>query len=217
VNRKPSRNIQVFIKQLKHPVFTTQQLCALSGKSASTVTQALNRLEKQGLILKVYRGIWAEAAGGQISPFSLVPFLLPRQRSYVSFITALHLYGIVEQIPQVITLASTSHTRKVRTKLGVFSIHHITPRFFSGFDWYQNKGDFLIAEPEKALVDSLYLSAYKKRQFGYFPELHFPRSFSFRKAREWTGRIPNKKVRTYVQRRLTEIVVGGTVRNDIIT
>ena len=66
-------------------------------------------------------------------------------------------------------------------------------------------GKFLIAEPEKALVDCLYLSAQKKKQFGHFPELSFPKSFSFKKARGWAGEIPDKRLRASVLGKLRAI------------
>lgn len=200
------QSILVFIKQLHRPVFTTHELAALSGKSLSAATQALNFLQKQGLIFKIYRGIWAESANERLSPYAVIPFLLPRHRAYVSFISALHLYGMIEQIPQTITLASTSHTKIIHTKIGTFSIHQITPLFFDGFSWYKETGSFLIAEPEKALVDSLYLSACKKKQFGYFPELHFPKSFSFKKMTEWVKKIPDSKISSYVREKLDIIL-----------
>jgi predicted transcriptional regulator of viral defense system len=169
------------------------------------VTQALNYLARQGLIFKVYRGVWAEAGAARVSPYMVVPFLFPRQRAYVSFVSALHLHGIIEQIPQVITLASTLHTKTLKTTVGVFGVHRIAPYFFKGFDWYKGSGSFLIAEPEKALVDSLYLSACRKRQFGYFPELHFPKTFSFRKADGWAKTIANAMVRINVRRKLADL------------
>ncbi len=202
----PKRDILIFIKQLHRPVFTTYELTVSSGKSLSATTQALNYLERQGLIFKVCRGIWAEVGKEHISPYTVISFLLPRHRAYLSFISALHLYGIIEQIPQVITLASTSHTKTIHTKLGTFAIHQLAPLFFKGFDWYKKEGSFLIAEPEKALVDSLYLSAFKKKQFGYFPELHFPRSFSFKKARDLAKAIPNVKICLNVQKKLDTLL-----------
>ena len=192
----------VFIKKLGRPVFTSHELVAISGKSRPTVTQCLTRLMKQGLLIKIYRGVWAEPAPRSISPFEIIPYLFPRQRVYVSFVSALHLHGIVEQIPQVMTLASLSHTRTIRTQAGVFSVHQITSSFFDGFDWYKDDGRFLVAAPEKALIDSLYLSSRKKKQFGHFPELRFPSTFSFKKARRWAERIPEKKIRLYVLQKL---------------
>ncbi|MCM8831838.1 MAG: hypothetical protein NC918_06580 [Candidatus Omnitrophica bacterium] len=200
----PRQSMLVFIKKLGRPIFTTSELSSISGRSSSCVTQALNLLEKQGLIFKIYRGIWAQTQDFRISPYSVIPFLFFHQRVYVSFLSALHLYGIIEQIPQVITLASTAHTKKLRTKIGTFSLHRIAPSFFDGFGWYKGEGNFLIAEQEKALVDCLYLSAYRKKQFGYFPELHFSKSFSFKKAKNWIKKIRNSKIATYVEKKIDE-------------
>lgn len=196
------KSILFSIKELNRTVFTTNELAAFSGKSLSCTTQALNFLQKEGVIQKLYRGIWAEAIGQKLSPYAVIPFLFPRHRAYLSFISALHLYGVIEQIPQEITLASTAHTKNLRTKIGTFSIHHISSSFFDGFVWYKGKSNFLIAEPEKALVDCLYLSAFRKKQFAYFPELHFPESFSLEKAKAWVKKIHSGKVRVYVQKKL---------------
>lgn len=206
----PKQSIFVAIKQLKRPVFTTHEIKSLTGSSLSSTTQALNLLCKKGLIFKISRGIWGEAGNERLSPYTVIPYLLPAHRAYVSFISALHLYGIIEQIPQVITLASTAHTKKIHTKVGAFLIHQISPRFFRGFDWYRGDGNFLIAEPEKALVDCLYLSVRKKKQFSYFPELHFPKLFNFNKARGWAKKIPDHKISHAVIKKLDKIKkIGG--------
>jgi hypothetical protein len=85
-------------------------------------------------------------------------------------------------------------------------VHKLSPKFFSGFGWYKGEGSFLIAQPEKALIDSLYLSACKKKQFGHFPELHFPKTFSFKKARDFARFIPNSNIRSYVLNKLKALV-----------
>ena len=194
------------IKKLGKEIFTTHELSSASGKSLSATTQSLNSLAREGVLVKIYRGVWAVRFGAQaISLYAVIPYLFPMHRVYVSFISALHLHGIIEHIPQVTTLASTTHARTVRTSVGVFYAHHIAPSFFTGFDWYKGSGSFLIAEPEKALVDSLYLSAYKKKRFGRFPELHFPDSFSFKKAKAWADEITTPKTRAHVNGRLADI------------
>ncbi len=204
------KSVLVSIKELNRPVFTTNELAAFSGKSLSATTQALNFLQREGLIQKLYRGIWADAIGTRFSPYTVIPFLFSKHRAYVSFLSALHLYGIVGQIPQEITLASTAHTKSIRTKAGTFSVHHISASFFYGFGWYKEEGNsFLIAEPEKALIDCLYLSAFRKKQFGYFPELHFPKSFSFKRTKEWIKRISASKVRVYVQKKSDTLLSAG--------
>jgi len=199
------KSILTFIKKLNRPVFTTREAAILSGSSLSNASKMLRTLERRGLVLKVTRGIWAETENEKLSPYSIIPLLLPKNRTYVSFISALHLHGIIEQIPQEITLASIVHTKKIKTKLGMLSIHRISPPLFDGFDWYRGEGSFLIAEPEKALFDSIYLSTRKKKQFGYFPELNFTSSFSFKKVAKWIDKIPEKRIRSSVEKKLKEI------------
>lgn len=189
------------IMGLGRPVFSARELSAISGKSPSTVSQGLAFLAGQGLVVKVAHGVWA--AGGAIpGPYAVIAHILPRQRAYVSFTSALHLHGVIEQIPQVITLASVAHSREIKTVAGVFAVHHLAPSFFSGFGWREGAGGFLLAEPEKALVDCLYISAFRKRQFSYFPELRFPASFSFKKANGWIDAIKSRKAALHARRRL---------------
>ncbi len=199
------KSILSYIKMLRRPVFTTFELATISGKSLSTTTQALNYLQSQGVIFKIYRGVWGEVGSDHISAYTVIPFLFPRTRAYVSFISALHLHGIIEQIPQVITLASTTHTKTIKTSIATYVVHRIAPSFFDGFAWYKGTERFLIAEPEKALVDSLYLSGRKIKQFSHFPELHFSKSFSFKRAQKWIRRIDDPGIRVYVQKKLDEI------------
>jgi len=194
----PQNNIMGIIRRIRRPVFTTRELSALSRKSLSSTTQGLETLVRQGLVVKLRRGLWGDAGNDRLSAYAIVPFLSPGHRAYVSFLSALHLHGLVEQIPRVVTVASTAHTKTVVTSLGTFHVHRIVPSFFKGFDRHGRNGDFLIASPEKALVDCLYLSAHRKNQYGHFPELHFPRSFSFRRAKAWAKAIPSLRARKMV-------------------
>lgn len=201
------KSVISYIKKLGHPVFTTFELTQISGKSQSAVTQALNYLQREGVILKIYRGIWCEV-GSDISVYTIIPFLFSRGRAYVSFISALHLHGIIEQVPQVVTLAATCHTKTIKTAIATYVVHRIAPSFFDGFSWYKGTGSFLIADPEKALIDCLYLSARKKKEFGHFPELYISKTFRFTKLDEWIKRINDLRIRTYVQKKLLEIREG---------
>jgi len=198
-------SILKYIKKINRSVFTTREVYMLSGKSLSSVVQGLNHLATLGALVKIRRGVWAEPSVDPISPLRITPYLLSDQRIYCSFVSALHLCGIIEQIPQVIFCATLAHTQIFRTAVGVFSIHRIAPDFFFGFDWYKQSGDFLIAEPEKALLDCLYLSGRKGNRFTYFPELHFPPSFSFSKAHRWAEMIHSPQLRNHTIKKLHEI------------
>jgi predicted transcriptional regulator of viral defense system len=199
MSREP---ILKYVKKLGSAVFTTREIYAVSGKSLSGVVQGLSHLIKQGALVKIRRGVWAESSPDPISPFRIIPFLPSGQRTYLSFLSALHLHGIIGQIPQTISCASLAHTHVYKTAVGTFSMHRISPDFFFGFDWYKQTGDFLVAAPEKAFLDCLYLSGRKGNQFKHFPELDFPHSFSFTKARKWAGMIKDQRLRGFVLERL---------------
>lgn len=199
------RTVMQTLQTIGRPVFATREIAALRSGSLSSTSQTLANLERQGIVRRVIRGIWCLPDHPRFSPYLAVPFLLPRHRAYVSFLSALHLHGIVGQIPQVIYVATTGRGRAVKTSLGTFSFHQLAGGFFHGFDWYGKHTDFLIASPEKALIDSLYLSGRKGKKFGFFPELSFGPRFSFREASHIADSIPDRKIRGYVLRRLAEI------------
>jgi len=160
-------------KIFKKRIFTTHEASWSQESPLSAVTQALTHLEREGVINKICRGVWAREEAWSARSLHSHAVSIPRDRAYVSFISALHLHGIVEQIPQVITLASTAHAATIKTKVGVFQIHRIAPSFFAGFGWYKENGSFLIAEPEKALVDCLYFRRIRRNS------LHISQSWIF--------------------------------------
>jgi predicted transcriptional regulator of viral defense system len=110
----------------------------------------------------------------------------------------MHLHGLIDQIPQVIFVATIGRSKLTRTRFGTYSFHRLQPSLFDGFEWNRGGTNFLIANPEKALVDSLYLSSRRGRRFRYFPELNLGPEFSFSKARQWAKRIPYSSIQSYV-------------------
>jgi predicted transcriptional regulator of viral defense system len=163
-------------------------------------------MEGRGLVKKVTRGVWCTPEDSRFSIYSLVPFLAGGHRAYVSLISALHLHDLIEQIPEVIFAVTTGHSRMRTTTLGTFSYHRVHPHFFAGFEWYENRQEFLIATPEKALVDALYLSSRKGKRFRFFPEINLGAGFSFKHAREWAERIEHDLwTREYVMRKLDDL------------
>lgn len=192
------------LRELGRPVFTTREVAAIRGASVAATSQTLRRLETDGRVVRVARGVWCDPEDPGFTPFALVHALAGIHPAYVSFVSALHLHGIVEQIPQVVYAATTGHTARRRTPVGTYSFHRIEPRFFDGYDWYRGGHDFLIATPEKALIDSLYLASRKGNRFGSFPELDLT-ALRFEGAEDWIERIPYERIRKHVTRRFQEI------------
>ncbi len=196
------------IQAIGRPVFTSREIAALRGSSVSAAGRVLKRMARQGLLIGAARGLWCVPTNPRFTPLALVPYLSGGHQAYVSFFSALHLHGLIEQIPQVTYAATTGHTRITKTPVGTFSFHRLDPRFFAGFDWYQDRQEFLIADPEKALVDCLYLSSRRGRRFGYFPEIDLTSRFSFRRAEAWVAQILDARIREYAAKRLKELQRG---------
>ncbi len=187
-------------------MFTTREIALLAGGSLSAASHSLKRMERQGIVRGVVRGLWCDPSDPRFTPFLLVPFLAGGHQAYVSFLSALNLHGMIDQIPHSVFCATTGHTHLKRTPVGTFSFHRIHPNFFAGFDWYRGGREFLIATPEKALVDSLYLSSRRGKQFGFLPEIEFGREFRFHEAQGWAKQIPDPRIRKYVQERLKALM-----------
>lgn len=79
------------------------------------------------------------------------------QPSYLSLEYALSYYGIIPEMVFAKTCVTTKTTRNFSNSFGVFSYRHIQPKLFFGYIVKETVyGKYLIAEPEKALLDYLY-------------------------------------------------------------
>lgn len=78
--------------------------------------------------------------------------------SYVSLESALSWHGFIPEGVFQVTSCSTRKTQSFETPLGSFTYRHIKPTLFFGYqleEW--NNHHFVIAEPEKTVIDYLYL------------------------------------------------------------
>lgn len=130
------------------------------------VTQALCRQEGRGIVEHVGKKIYFNrlAAGG--SSRDLVNVL--RKRAYISLDSALREYGISTQSPQTLTCITTDRPWDFKGLTIRISYRHISPHLYWGFTEKKTRyGAYRIAEPEKALLDWIYL----KLQEGLDPAL----------------------------------------------
>jgi hypothetical protein len=121
----------------------------------------------------------------------------------VSFLSALQLHGMISQIPKSIFVATTGPQRGLVTKRGRFEFFQIHPRMMKdGVEWRDAPLPFRLASPEKALLDTLYLSTRKGRRFRALPEIEMPAAFRNRELwRLARQQIALESVRTAVRRR----------------
>lgn len=126
----------------------------------------LDRWEKKGYLKKIRRGFYCFHTIQDIQQnFLLYAANKLYAPSYVSLETALKYYGFIpEEIFQT-TSVSTKKTTSFKTSLGNFRYQHIKPRLYWGYRLIDfGKQKILMAEPEKAILDYLYLHATLKTE-----------------------------------------------------
>jgi len=196
------------LRKLGVPAATTADAAAVLGISLQAASHTMRRLARTGLVRPVRRGIWA--LGDRPDPLVLAGYVTAPYPSYVSLQTALYRHGMIDQIPEMTFLVSLARSARVSTPLGTYSIHHVQPAFFAGFEMLPDSG-IKIATPEKALVDVFYLSPTRGRLFAALPEVELPRGFRRAEARRWVQRIPSAQRRTIVARKLSDVLArAGT-------
>jgi predicted transcriptional regulator of viral defense system len=194
------------LRSLRVPAATTADAAAVLGVSTAAASLTLRRLASSGLVTPVRRGLWA--LSDRPDPLALAEYVTAPYPSYVSLQTALYRRGMVEQIPSMIYLVSLARSGRVETRIGTYSVHHVRPELFGGFEHDAASGTKL-ALPEKALFDFLYLSPTRGRLFAALPELELPRGFRRSEARAWADRISSPRSRTMVRRALNEVLKHG--------
>jgi predicted transcriptional regulator of viral defense system len=186
------------LRKLGVPVLETADAAAALHQSTAAANKTLARLARAGLVTSVRHGTWW--IDGAVDPFRLPEYLTAPLGSYVSLQTALHLRGLIEQIPEIIYAVSLARTQRVATRAGTFSIHHVAPEVFGGYE--ETKAGAKLATAEKALFDVAYLSAGRSRLFTALPELSLPRGFRRAELKRWVAKIPAGRSRTITERKL---------------
>jgi predicted transcriptional regulator of viral defense system len=132
----------------------------------ATVWRAVSRLTKRGLLSRVANGVYLNKFVQDASASDFVSILKPN--AYVSLESALNHWGISTQSPVAMTCVTTGNAKEYRTPEFAISFRTISDRLFWGFVEKQTRySKYRIAEPEKALLDWVYLTL----QSGLTPRL----------------------------------------------
>lgn len=140
--------------QSKLELFSIKTLRDLTGEMPeATFFSMLKRLTARNVLRKLERDKYL-LCGAQIHDFRVANFLY--EPSYVSLEAALNFHGVLSQFPYEIS-SVTPKKPVVKTADGkAFRYARIKKSLFWG---YESAHGFLIAQPEKALLDLLYLSS----------------------------------------------------------
>jgi len=144
-------------KKISRPIFTRQDL-RLRG--LRVFDYQISLWQKQGNLIKLKNGVYLFSEDlDRVRPEEIAFQLY--SPSYISLERALSFYGLIPEMVYAITSVTPKITRRFRNRLGNFFYRHIKPSLFFG---YRETQGFLLAEPEKALLDYLYLNKIRTKE-----------------------------------------------------
>lgn len=165
-------------------IFTIQEFNRLFPTSPWVSKYFLERQVHQGLLTRLKKGLYALKTDPPREEEVANKLYQP---SYISFAYALSHYNILPEAPYTITSATTKPTRLFTTDSLSFAYYTIKVTAYTGYRLLETDSiRYLIAEPEKALVDYLYFHCLPRTQFPALDRLNL------------TSLNPDK-VRHYVQ------------------
>lgn len=142
------------LREVGLSLFTPQTLVHLLSASPLSVRFLLTRAVQRGDLVKLRRGLYARSDS---LPSDLEIANALYRPSYVSFSFALSFHGLIPEAVYTVTSATTRTTAGFTSLGKQFSYHRLKPAAFAGYGSVRVDGRAVwIAEPEKALVDTLY-------------------------------------------------------------
>lgn len=137
-------------------VFTPLEFSRIFQAPRHTIKYFLETQVQEGLLLRLKQGLYSLKTD---SPDEKEIANKLYQPSYISFAYALAYYNILPEMPYTVTSATTKPTRVFNSPTIVFSYYTIKKEAFTGYILKkEGERSFLIAEPEKALVDYVYFA-----------------------------------------------------------
>lgn len=142
------------------PVFESSLLLA-GNVDPRYIRIQLARWINSGRIYQLRRGLYSIAPPFQKSKPH--PFLVANRlqhSSYVSLQSALAYYGLIPETVNTTVSVTTGRPERLETPLGIFEFQHIKTNLLFGYQM-TDLGDqeALVATPEKALLDLVYLQS----------------------------------------------------------
>ncbi len=149
-------------------LFSSKDIQEVLGiKSKRTLEDVIRKFVDERILTRLERGKYL-LTDANISDFEIAQFLY--SPSYISFETALNYHGILSQFPVEITSATTKFTTHKEAINKFYSYSKIKINLFTGY--YKEK-NALIAYPEKALFDQLYMIAKGVKTEEYLDEMDY--------------------------------------------
>jgi len=176
----------------------------------------LDRWEKKGYLKKVVRGyytLFSRDASIDINRnFLFYVANKIHSPSYISLESALKFHNLIPEEIFQITSVGTKKTSSFTTPIGNFNYHRIKPSLFFGYVLMETAPNLkiLLAEPEKAILDYLYLHPNLKT-VDDFKEMRinadeFQKKFDLYKFLKYLEAFENKALSVRAEKFLTAVL-----------
>jgi len=137
-------------------IFRADELARELKVPLTTVRSALFRQQRRGLVENVANNIFVNRLALDFSGHELINLLRPE--SYLSLESVLQNSGISSQSPRDLTCVTSGEPGRFQTSALSIRYRHVAPHLFWGFHPKSTRyGSYNLAEPEKALLDWIYL------------------------------------------------------------
>lgn len=152
-------DIIFILNETERKLFTTGDLKKLLKiEKANTLYKTIEGLIKEKILIYLSKGKYLYRAA-RPHDFEIANFLY--SPSYISFESALNFHNILIQTPYSITSATPLRNKVIAVDKKEYVYTHVDPKIYFG---YERENTFLVATPEKALVDLMYLASKGMRQ-----------------------------------------------------
>ncbi len=146
--------MNLYYELLQYPVFSMKEVNALYS-SERTARAALGKLLKEGMALKIRKGLYTCVSGENGGPvanrFQIASAITPS--SYVSHHTAFEYYGTVDQVFYEVYVGS--ETRFHDFEFDGYTYHYVKKRMKKGIISPEFGGGVRVTDKERTIVDSI--------------------------------------------------------------
>lgn len=181
--------------------FSTHQIYALYPNFNKN---NLTNWTKKGYITKLKNGLYTFPEYKQESFYYMYFANRMYKPSYISTHSALAFYGLIPEAVVQITSVSSLKTAQFENTFGTYTYQNILASLMFGFEAkpYEKGLYMLIAQPEKALLDLLYLNPYYMT-WQDFEDLRIDKELfediiSVEKLRNFAMAFKNKRIQSFV-------------------
>lgn len=147
--------------KVKRSPFFSSDVAELFAADPQAMRNQLLRWKKRGLVIGLRKGLYAmsrEERAGVLSRELIAANLY--QPSYISLETALSRYKLIPERIVPVTSVTPRKTKTFQNAEGMFIYRQLKKDAYFGFRQVRDEAGFpyFVAEPEKALLDYLYLN-----------------------------------------------------------